>query len=158
VLVTTSTGINAANTLFTYVTPAPTVIAISPPSGSTSGGTSITITGTDFTGATSITVGGVACTVFTVVNSTTATCTTPPGTPGTASVRVTTPSGTSTANTLFTYVAAVTSVPAPIPTLSEWALIWMASLMGMFAVVRLRRHAMTDFSDNHHLFFHHAIY
>jgi len=29
--------------------------------------------------------------------------------------------------------------PAPIPTLSEWAMIFMASLMGMFAFVRLRR-------------------
>jgi YVTN family beta-propeller protein len=31
------------------------------------------------------------------------------------------------------------SQAAPIPTLSEWAMIMMASLMGMFAFVRIRR-------------------
>jgi hypothetical protein len=90
----------------------PTVAAVNPNSGTTLGGTSITITGTNFTGATSITVGGVLCTAVTVVNSTTATCTTPPGTAGTASVLVTTPGGTNAANSMFMYVAAptVTSV------------------------------------------------
>ncbi|PUE49573.1 IPTL-CTERM sorting domain-containing protein [Limnohabitans sp. 2KL-51] len=28
---------------------------------------------------------------------------------------------------------------APIPTLSEWAMIFLASLMGMFAFTRIRR-------------------
>lgn len=83
-------------------TPAPTVTAVSPTSGSNAGGTSITITGTDFTGATAITVGGAACTSF-VASATSATCTTPAGTAGNASVLVTTPSGTNAANTLFTY-------------------------------------------------------
>ena len=117
----------------------PTVAAVNPNSGSILGGTSITITGTYFTGATSITVGGVACTAFNVVNSTTATCNTPPGTVGTTSVRVTTPAGTSSANTLFTYVVPVASAAAPIPTLSEWTMLWMASLMAMLAFVRMRR-------------------
>jgi hypothetical protein len=51
---------------------------------------------------------------------------------------VTTPGGTNAANTLFTYVAPATSA-APIPTLSEWAMILMASFMGVFAFLRLRR-------------------
>jgi hypothetical protein len=116
----------------------PTITAISPASGTTLGGTLITLTGTNLTGATSITLGGVACTTFTVLNPTTATCTTPPGMPGTTSVLVTTLTAISAANTLFTFVAPASSA-TPIPTLSEWAMILMASLVGLLAFVRLRR-------------------
>ena len=84
---------------------APTVTAISPNSGSTAGGTPITITGTNLTGATGIKVGGTACSAFSVTNATTATCTTPAGSLGTASVLVTTAGGTNAANTLFTYAS-----------------------------------------------------
>jgi len=108
-LVTTPGGTNAANTLFTYLTPAPTVSTASPNSGLTTGGTPITITGTNFTGATGITIGGVACSVFSVINSTTASCTTPAGSAGTASILVTTAGGTNTANTLFNFY-----LPTPI--------------------------------------------
>jgi hypothetical protein len=51
-------------------------------------------------------------------------------------VLVTTPGGTNAANTLFTYE---TPVAAPIPTLSEWAMIFLASLMALFAFARTRR-------------------
>ena len=88
------------------LTAAPTVTGISPPSGSTLGGTSVTITGTNLTGATAVTIGGLAATAVTVVNSTSITATTPAGTAGTASVLVTTPGGTNVANTLFTYTRA----------------------------------------------------
>ncbi|MBX7210334.1 MAG: cadherin-like beta sandwich domain-containing protein [Verrucomicrobiaceae bacterium] len=83
--------------------PAPTVTGIVPSGGSTAGGTSVTITGTDFTGATAVTIGGAAATSVNVVNATTITCTTPAHAAGTASVLVTTPGGTNAANTLFTY-------------------------------------------------------
>ena len=86
----------------------PTVTSISTGSGSTLGGRTIIITGTNLMGATGITVGGVACSNFSVSSSTTATCTAPAGSAGTASVLVTTSSGTSSANTLFTYVAPAT--------------------------------------------------
>jgi hypothetical protein len=122
--------------LFTYAVPTPTVAALSPTSGSTAGGTSITITGTDFTGATGVTIGGAACTNVVVVNATTITCTTPAGSAGSASVLVTTPGGTNAANTLFTYVV---PTPTAIPTLSEWGMIFMASLMAMFGIRRMRR-------------------
>jgi hypothetical protein len=107
VLVTTPGGTNAANTLFTYVAPPspPTLTSVSPNSGSTAGGTSVTLTGTGFTGATNVTFGGTAATNRVVVNATTITCTTPAGTAGAKSVLVTTPGGTNAANTLFTYVA-----------------------------------------------------
>lgn len=77
--------------------------SISPTSGSTAGGTSVTITGTNLTGASAVTIGGTAATNVTVVSSTSITATTPAKTAGTASVLVTTSGGTNAANTLFTY-------------------------------------------------------
>jgi uncharacterized repeat protein (TIGR01451 family) len=82
---------------------APTVTAISPNSGPTAGGTSVTITGTSFTSNATATVGGAACTSLNVVSATSITCVTPAGASGAASVRVTTPGGSNPANTLFTY-------------------------------------------------------
>ena len=81
----------------------PTVSSISPSTGTSRGGTSVTITGANLIGASSVTIGGVAATSVTVINSTTITATTPAGTVGTASVLVTTSIGTNAANTLFTY-------------------------------------------------------
>ena len=43
---------------YTYVTPPPTVTSISPANGTTLGGTTVTITGTNLTGATAVTFGG----------------------------------------------------------------------------------------------------
>ena len=94
------------------VVSAPTVTSITPTSGSTLGGTSVTITGTNLTGATGVTIGGAAATSVVVVDATSLTCNTPTGSAGTASVLVTTPNGTNVANTLYTYVAppTVTSI------------------------------------------------
>ena len=121
---------------------APTVTAISPSSGTTAGGTSVTITGTNFTGATSVTIGGVAALSFTVNSATLITATTPAGAAGTASVQVTTSSGGNSANSLYTYVApppGSSGSPSPIPTLSEWALILFGSLMAGAMVWYQRR-------------------
>ena len=82
----------------------PTVSSVSPATGSTAGGTPITITGTSLTGATSVTVGGVAATSVVVVSSTSVTAVTPAGTVGAKSVAVTTPSGTASLASAFTYV------------------------------------------------------
>jgi formylglycine-generating enzyme required for sulfatase activity len=106
VQVTTPGGTNAANTLFTYVTPPPpTLTSVSPAAGTNAGGTSVTLTGTNFTGASTVTFGGNAATDLIVVNGTTITCTTPTSLAGPSSVLVTTPGGTNAANTLFTYAA-----------------------------------------------------
>ncbi|WP_395737483.1 cadherin-like beta sandwich domain-containing protein [Prosthecobacter sp.] len=91
--------------------PAPTVASISPPSGSTAGGTIVTITGTDLTGATGVTIDGTAATNVVVSNATTLTCTTPAHSSGAVSVLVTTPGGTNAVNTLFTYVVPPSVVP-----------------------------------------------
>ena len=81
----------------------PAITAISPTSGTTLGGTSVTITGTNLTGATGVTIGGAAATGVIVVNATTIKAITPARAVGTASVLVTTPGGTNAANTLYTY-------------------------------------------------------
>ena len=95
--------IASAASKFTYAL-APTVTAVAPNAGSTSGGTAVTITGTAFTAATAVTFGGTAATDVVVVNDTQITATAPEGT-GTVDVRVTAPGGTSatSASDLFTY-------------------------------------------------------
>ena len=50
---------------------------VSPNSGPGAGGTSVTITGTNFTGATAVTFGGTAATSVTVVSATSITATSP---------------------------------------------------------------------------------
>src|SRR6202020_1658224 len=60
------TSANVKADQFTYTSALPTVTSISPTSGPTSGGTTVTITGTGFTGATKVVFGGVAATSFRV--------------------------------------------------------------------------------------------
>jgi len=83
---------------------APTVTGLSPTSGPAAGGTSVTITGTNFTGATAVDFGTTAATTFTVGSDTSITATSPAGT-GVVDVTVTTPGGKSTTSTndQFTY-------------------------------------------------------
>ena len=109
VAVTTPNGSATATNAFTYFAP-PTVSSVSPTSGSTAGGTAITITGASLTGATSVTVGGVAATSVVVVSSTSVTAVTPAGTAGAKSVALTTPGGTATATNAFTFVVPYTVI------------------------------------------------
>ena len=60
-----------------------------PNSGSTAGGTAVTITGTNFAAGATVTFGGAAATNVVVVNSTTITATTPAGSAGAVTVTVT---------------------------------------------------------------------
>jgi hypothetical protein len=95
---------------FTYSAQAPTVAGISPTSGSTAGGTQVTITGTGFTGATIVTFGAQAAPSFTIVSDTQITATSPAGAAGTVNVTVTTPGGTSATPSAaqFTYLTTTT--------------------------------------------------
>ena len=82
----------------------PTVTAISPTSGSTSGGTSVTITGTNFVSGATVSLGGSAATGVSVVSSTSITATTPAHAAGAVNVVVTNPDTQSgTLNSGFTY-------------------------------------------------------
>ncbi len=116
VVVTTPGGTTSTSSAdqFTYAAPAPTVTSVSPSSGSTAGGGSVTLTGTNLTGATAVSFGGTSATGFTVVNDTTVTATAPAGAAGTVDVTVTTSGGTSGAGAgdHYTYVAPLTLAPS----------------------------------------------
>src|SRR5205807_2025106 len=89
------------------VPPAPTVTAISPAAGPTTGGAAVTISGANFGGATRVAFGGKPATAFTVTSAGSITATAPAGAAGTVDVTVTTVGGTSVASAAdrFTYVA-----------------------------------------------------
>jgi endonuclease/exonuclease/phosphatase family metal-dependent hydrolase len=74
--------------------PAPSVSAVSPNSGSTNGGTSVTITGSGFVSGASVNIGGVFATNVNV-SSTTITATTPAHAAGAVSIVVTNPNSQS---------------------------------------------------------------
>lgn len=106
VTVTTPGGIS--NPLpYVYVT-APTVSGVSPQFGPSSGGNTVTITGSNLSLAGAVHFGPNLATALTVVSDSQLTVTAPPGT-GTVVVTVTTPGGTSTVglgNPYYTYLAA----------------------------------------------------
>ena len=113
VTVTAPGGTSATSTAdqFTYTPPpAPTVTAVSPTSGQSTGTTSVTITGTTFTGATAVDFGANAA-AFTVNSATSITATAPAGTVGTVDVTVTTPGGTSATNAADQYTYTVPPAP-----------------------------------------------
>jgi hypothetical protein len=75
---------------FTYLgLPAPTVTNVSPSSGTSAGGDTLTITGTGFASGASVTIDGAPATAVTVVNATTISAATPPGIAGPVDVVVT---------------------------------------------------------------------
>jgi hypothetical protein len=69
-------------------------LGISPASGAAGGGTTVTITGSNFTGASGVVFGSAPATSVNVVSSSKITAVSPAGS-GTVDVRVTTQSGTS---------------------------------------------------------------
>jgi IPT/TIG domain len=113
VTVTTPAGTSASGSAdhFTYSVAAPAVTSLSPTTGTSAGGTSVTITGTRFTGATAVHFGATAATGVVVNSATSVTATSPAGTGiGTVDITVTTPGGTSptSANDQFSYTGAST--------------------------------------------------
>jgi hypothetical protein len=113
VTVTTPYGTSATSgaSQFIYVA-TPTVTGLSSSSGSTSGGASLNISGTNFTGLVSVSFGGVPAAALTVNSSTSITVTTPATAPGTVDVVVTTSTGSSTTSTAdqYTFVAPTPSI------------------------------------------------
>jgi hypothetical protein len=98
---------------FTYTAvsnPSPTVTAITPNTGSTGGGTTVTIMGTGFQSGASVTFGGTMATTTTMVSSTTLTATTPAHAAGVVNVVVTnTEEQSATLANGYTYVTSNTA-------------------------------------------------
>jgi serine/threonine protein kinase len=107
IIVMTPTGASrlTAADHYTFAAPQPAVTGVSPDSGGTTGGTTVSITGTGLAGATAVRFGGAAGRI-TADSNTQITVTSPPGT-GTVPVTVTTQAGTSqtTAVGHYTYTA-----------------------------------------------------
>lgn len=103
VSVTTRNGTGTLPGGYTYVAP-PALTAISPKSGSTDGGTWVTLTGTGFTSDLSVTIGGVTCSQVTVLSATRATCVTGKHAAGKVDVRITTVGGSATMRSAYGYV------------------------------------------------------
>ncbi len=93
----------------------PSITSVSPSTGTTAGGTTVTITGSNFTGTTAVTFGGTAATSFTVNSSTQITATTPAKSAGAVAVAVTNADGTDTEAGAFTYAAPPAPTPTPSP-------------------------------------------
>jgi hypothetical protein len=91
---------------YTYLD-APTVTSVNPNNGPTAGGTSITITGTNFASGATVTVGGTGATSVSVTSATSITATTPAHAAGSADVVVTVDrqSSAMTIADVFTYNA-----------------------------------------------------
>ncbi|MFD7527430.1 MULTISPECIES: IPT/TIG domain-containing protein [unclassified Streptomyces] len=102
VSVTTAGGTNNGLS-YTYVA-VPTVTTVAPDEGPTSGGTAVTITGTDLASTTAVAFDGNPA-PFTVISNTSVSAITPPGTAGAVDVVVSNDAGSATAADGFTYVA-----------------------------------------------------
>lgn len=118
-------------------TPAtPTVSSVASTTGTTSGGDTVTITGSGFTGATAVHFGVALATGVVVVSDTSITAISPSGT-GTVDVTVTTPGGTTAVSEAdqFTYVlvGVVTGPPGSLVVASIDAVDTSATADGTFA-------------------------
>ncbi|AKC82840.1 hypothetical protein IMCC26134_08760 [Verrucomicrobia bacterium IMCC26134] len=114
VVVTTPGGSSTDVATFTYTAPpTPVVDVLSPSTGLTTGGTSVTLSGINFLGTSSVTFGGTAATIVSVTG-TEITVTSPAHAAGAVNVVVTTPGGSSTDVVTFTYEA------APLSALESW--------------------------------------
>ena len=95
VSVTTSQGTSPNDPGDVFIYGAPVFDSLRPVSGPTSGGTSVTITGTGFTRDATVDFGATPATSVTVTSDTSLTAVSPSGSPGVVDVTVTSPAGTS---------------------------------------------------------------
>ncbi|WP_433060829.1 IPT/TIG domain-containing protein [Dactylosporangium sp. CS-033363] len=113
--------VSAAGGTFLYLPvpiiplPGPTATSISPDTGSTAGGTAVTITGTNLSGVMGVTFGGNAATSVVAVSATTVTAVTPAHVAGNVPVSVATMLGSATVTGGYTYAA-----PTLTPTITSF--------------------------------------
>ena len=116
----------------------PTITGVSPNLGSSAGGTSVTINGTNFFNPSTVTFGGVAATNVVDVNNPTITATTPAHAAGPVDV-VVTDGGvclgiSGTLPNGFTYTAG-----AAVPTFSPFALAALAGILALVGALVIKR-------------------
>ena len=103
---------------YTYVAlPPPTISSISPSSGSTAGGTTVTLTGTNFASGATVTIGGVAATGVTALSATSLRAITGPRAAGAADVVVAVGAQSATLARGYTYVVPGANPPPVITSL-----------------------------------------
>jgi hypothetical protein len=113
--------------------PAPTITSVAPTSGSTAGGTAVTITGTNFVTTPSVRFGNNNATNISRVSDTTVTATTPASsTTGAATVTVTVGTQTTSKSAAFTYTDTAAPTKPGTPTVTnnqanQVSLSWTAS-------------------------------
>lgn len=83
--------------------PAATVSAVAPATGTTAGGTAVTLTGANLDGVSGVTFGGTAATSVVIVSSTSITCVTPAKTAGAKDVVLADDAGAVTKTGFYTY-------------------------------------------------------
>jgi hypothetical protein len=108
VAVTTAGGVATAVSGYAYAA-APTISGVSPNTGPETGGTTVTLTGTNLTNASAVTFGGNAATI-TANTATSITATVPAGA-GSVGVAVTTAGGTATAVNAYSYIPTLSVTP-----------------------------------------------
>ena len=96
----------------------PSIQSVAPPTGPTTGGTSVTITGTGFTTGTSVFFGLNSASNVTFVNSSTLQAVTPAGVPGGVNVTIVTSNGSAMLSSAFTYFTPPPTCPCSIWTSS----------------------------------------
>ncbi|PKM88599.1 MAG: hypothetical protein CVU87_07165, partial [Firmicutes bacterium HGW-Firmicutes-12] len=101
---------------FTVKAAVPTISSINPTSGSTAGGTSVTISGTSFTGATAVKFGSANASSYNVDSDTQITATSPAGSAGVVDITVTTAGGTSASSVAAQFTYMVPSINSISPT------------------------------------------
>jgi len=103
------------------VQPPPGITGVNSPTGSIKGGTSVVISGHDFTGATGVKFGSVSASSFTVNSDTQVTAVSPPSAgPGAVDTSITTPAGTTemTGADKFTYTSEALPAGCRVPKLT----------------------------------------
>ncbi|MCE1174500.1 MAG: IPT/TIG domain-containing protein [Propionibacteriales bacterium] len=93
----------------------PKITKVSPKTGSTKGGTTVTITGSGFVKVKKVTVGGVKATKVKVLSSKKLRFRTPAHAAGKVTITITTAKGKVTKKSAFTYKKPATPTPTPVP-------------------------------------------
>jgi hypothetical protein len=119
VTVTVDGRSSTLSSAFTYVVlPPPTVTGITPPSGSTAGGTTVTVTGTNFAAGATVTIGGVAASGVTVLSPTSLRAVTGAHAAGASDVVVAVGAQSATLARGFTYVVPGPNLPPVISSIT----------------------------------------